>query len=347
MNARIAAVLVVLLAILGGGALYSYQQERERRPSNLGTLGQPLFKELKAAEVARIRIVDPKATLTLERREEGWGIAERAGFPADLNKVREFVLKVIGLKIGQSEPIGDKDRARLNLEGSGTQLELAGADGKALAKLFIGKKYFRQEPENAEKAPGDGRFVALPERKDVVYVVSDPLTQASTKSADWIERTAFKVEKVKTLEVRYPDGAGWRIERSGDNAEWKLVGARPDEKLAVTSANAASYSLSLLELADVAPKDVPAAETGLDNPTLINATTLDGLAYAIKVGKLSGENYYVAFSASGTPTDKKLEERLPREKLLSEHVLLIAKAKLDDTLRKRADLLEKKDDTKK
>jgi hypothetical protein len=44
---------------------------------------------------------------------------------------------------------------------------------------------------------------------------------------------------------------------------------------------------------------------------------------------------------------KKLEERLPREKLLSNYVLLIPKAKLEDTLKKRAELLEKKEDEKK
>src|SRR5205807_6921955 len=107
MNARIAAVLVVLLAIIGGGALYYYQQERSRQPANAGALGQPLLKDLKVAEIASIRIVAPKATLTLQRKDEGWVIAERDGFPADLGKVRGFVLQALGLKVGQSEPIGE------------------------------------------------------------------------------------------------------------------------------------------------------------------------------------------------------------------------------------------------
>src|SRR5207244_11642778 len=135
MNARVAIVLVVLLAVLGGGALlYSYQ-ERTRRPENVSALGKPLLKELKAADIAAIRIVEPKATLTIQRKDDGWVIAERRGFPADVAKVREFALKLIGLKVGQSEPIGEKDRARLNLDASGTQVELSAADGKPLGKL--------------------------------------------------------------------------------------------------------------------------------------------------------------------------------------------------------------------
>jgi hypothetical protein len=349
MNARIALILVVLLALLGGGALVYYQQERDRRPANVAALGQPLFADLRAAEIASIRITAPKATLTLEQKEGAWTIAERNGFPADVAKVRGFVLTLIGLKVGQSEPIGDKDRARLNLDASGTQVQLSGTDAKALARLVVGKKYFTREADDPEKAPGDGRFVALPDSKDVVYVVSDPLTQASARTADWIDRTSFQVENVKTLELRYPDGSGWRIERPGDNSDWKLVGARPDEKLDVTRANSASYSLRLLELADVAPKDLPPAETGLEHPTLINATTLDGLAYSIRVGKLVGDDHYVSFTSSGATSaeDPKLEERLGREKLLSGHVLLIPRAKLEDTLRKRSELLEKTDDNKK
>ena len=352
MNRRFAGVLLVLLAVLGGAALLYHHQERSRRPANVGTLGQTLLKDLKVADVAAIRIAEPKATLTLERKEQLWTIAERGGFPADPAKVREFLISAIGLKVGQSEPIGEKDRARLNLDASGTQVEFLGADGKPLARLTAGKKYFKREVENPEKARGDGRFVVVSADAQTVYLISDPLGQASAKSADWIDRSSFKVEKVKSLEVRYPDGEGWRIERSGDNADWRLAGARPGEKLEVTRANAASYSLNLLELADVAPKDTK--DTGLDKPTVIDASTLDGLAYHIKVGKPAGENLYVSFTSSGTPkADEKdaerakaLQERLPREKLLSQYVLLIPKQKLEDTLKKRSELLEKKDDKK-
>lgn len=353
MNARLALILVVMLAVLGGGALLYYQQERARRPENVGALGQTLFKDLKAADIAALRIVEPKAKLTVERKDDRWVLAERDGFPADVGKVREFVLQALALKVGQSEPIGDKDRARLNIDESGTQVEFAGADGKTLARLIVGKKYFKREVDNPDKARADGRFVALPSDAKTVYLVSDPLAQASTRSSEWIDRSSFQVEKVKTLELRYPDGSGWRIERDADNSDWRLAGAMPGEKVDVSRANSASYSLSLLELADVAPKD--AKDTGLDDPVLIDATTLDGLAYSIKVGRLQGDSHYVSFTSSGTLTKddkdaerlKKLEERLPREKLLSQYVLLMPKSKLEDTLKKRADLLEKKDDAKK
>jgi Domain of unknown function (DUF4340) len=340
-NARVAAILVVLLAVLGGGALLYQQQERARRPENVDTLGRALFKDLKAADIAAIRIVEPNATLTVQRKDERWVIAERGDFPADLSKVREFVLKTIGLKVGQSEPLGDKDRARLNLDESGTRVEFKNSEDKSIGVLVVGRKYFKREVENPDKAIPDGRFVVLPGEAGTAYLVADPLTQATIKTAEWIDRSSFQVEKVKTLAVRYPDGGGYRIERAADNADWKLVGARPGEKLDIPRANAASYSLQLLELADVAPKD--AKDTGLDKPISVDATNLEGASYAIKVGKLAGDNYYVTFTASGVKPDAKDAERV---KIQSQHVLLIPKSKLEDTLKQRADLLEKKEDKK-
>lgn len=336
MNARLAAILVVLLAVLGGAALLYQREQGARRPDNAATLGRTLLKDLQAADIAAVRIVEPKATLTVQRKDDRWVIAERADFPADLAKVREFVLKALGLKVGQSEPLGEKDRARLNLDASGTRVEFKAADGKDLAVFTAGRKYFKREVDNPAKAIPDGRFIALPGEPGTAYLVGDPLTQASANSAEWIDRTSFQVEKVKTLEVRYPAGGGWRIERAGDNADWQLVGARPGEKLDVSRANAASYSLQLLELADVAPKDV--ADTGLDKPIAVDATTLEGLSYAIKVGKLAGDDYYVSFTSSG---NHKSEDKAAREKTLSQHVLLIPKSKLEDTLKPRAELLEK------
>jgi len=336
-NARFVAILVVLLVVLGGAALLAQREDRAQRPQNVATLGQPLLKDLKAAAIARIRITEPKSVLTLERKEEGWVIAEREGFPADLAKVRDFVVKMVGLKIAQSEPIGEKDRARLSLDSpTATQLEFVGADGNPLAKLLVGKKIFRSEPENPEKAPGDGRFVLSPADDKTVYMVSDPLSQTTAKTSEWIDRRSFQIEKVKTLDVRYPGGEGWRLERAGDNAPWKLAELKPGEQVDSSRANAATYSLGMLELADVAPKGVSPEATGLDKPTRLTATTFGGLSYAVRIGKLEGQDYYVTLESGGADKDK----------LFTQRVLLIAKSRLEDTLKKRAELVEKKDTKK-
>jgi len=356
MNARIAAVLVVLLAALGGGALLVYQQERARQPTAADALGQPVLPGLQAADVATLVIREPGATLTLQRREASWVIAERAGFPADLEQVRQLVLAVLGLKVGAAEPIGDQDRARLGLDAKGTQLEFRGADGKSLATLVVGKKYFKREPENPAQAPGDGRFVMLPEAPGRVVIVADPLALATAQSATWIAKPGFGAEKVRSMEVDLAGGGRWRVARASVEGDWKLTPLYAGEKLEVLRANSATYSLNRIEIADVAAPGARPEVTGLDRPATVVASTFDGLTYTLKLGKLRGENYYATVWVSGEPQPtgadaaeraKSIAARLSGERALAGHILLIARSKFEDVLKKRAELLEKKDPGKK
>ncbi|MDX1374359.1 MAG: DUF4340 domain-containing protein [Burkholderiales bacterium] len=375
MSARALAVLVALALVLGGGALWMRAQQRAGEAPGVARLGQPVLKDLKAAEVAAIRIEAPAGTLSIARSGERWTIAEREGFPADLERVRGFVLKAIELKVGQSEPIGAADRTRLALnasgEGAGTRVRFDAADGTPLARLVVGKKYFKQPPDDPKTAGADGRYVLRPEEPDTVIVVSEPLEQASVQSAMWVDRRGIAAEGVKTLEARLADGERWKIARASEDSAWTLEGEIPaGQQVAVTKANAASYSMSLLEITDVAPPGITPAESGLDKPSVVTATTFDGLSYALRIGKAVDGKRYAAVTIEGEPSkarapkadesdadkanrDKEfaerraaLEQRLAREKALEPYVLLIDSIKLEDVLQKRAVFLEKKDDKK-
>ena len=355
MNARVAAVLLVLLAVLGGGALLVYQQERARQPA-AAALGEPVVRGLQAADIARIVIREPGATLSLQRRDENWVIAERAGFPADLEQVRRLVLAVLGLKVGGTEPIGDQDRARLKLDGKGTQLEFRGADGEPLATLVVGRKYFKREPENADQASADGRFVMRPEAPNTALIVADPLALATAQSATWVAKTGFGAERVRSMEVDFAGGGKWRVERPSVEGDWKLTPRYAGEKLDVIRANSATYSLNRVEIADVAAPGARTEVTGLDKPTTVVASTFDGLTYTLKLGKLRGDDYHATLWVSGEPKatgadaaerSASIAARLPAEKALAGHILLVSRSKFEDVLKKRTELLEKKDTGKK
>ena len=205
MNKGVVIIFGFLALVMGAGAIVAL---RDQGASTLVAgdtkLGQPLLPQLKAADVARITIREPEASITLEKKNQRWVINERAGFPADLDKVTELVVKAIELKIGQAEGIGDKDRARMQLgapgaaEGAATAVQFAAADGKMLAELWIGKKYFKSAPEgDAAKAQGDGRFVMLPSDTGRVVTVADPLKQATSSATDWIAREGVVVENIQ------------------------------------------------------------------------------------------------------------------------------------------------------
>ncbi|MBI3375082.1 MAG: DUF4340 domain-containing protein [Betaproteobacteria bacterium] len=355
MNLRIVVILLVLGLVMAGAALVVHQREASTTPA--GQLGQPLLKNLKASDVASISIREPKSGITLEKKGERWSVAERNGFPADLAKVSELVIKAIGLRVGQSEPLGEKDRVRLELaepgkDGAGTLVEYRGADGKPLARLLVGKKYFKSEPENPARALADGRFVLLPEDPKIVYTVADPLAFATAKTSEWVSREGVAIERIKSLEVKLAGGETWKIERASDGPDWKLAGAKPGDKLDTSRANAASYSLNSLAIEDLAASAKP-EDNGLDKPELVTAATFEGLTYTLRIGKLADDKYPVQVQVEGAleksdKPDAKKPERLERERSLKDFVVLIQKSKLADTLKKRGELLEqKKQGTKK
>jgi len=374
MNKPFLAILGVLVVVMGGGALLVFNQNASQKPAVSAQLGQPLLKGFKASEVSAIVIRDPKSTLTLAKKDDRWTIAEKNGFAADLDKVTDLVVKSIELKAGQVEPVGEKDRARLNLaepgrEGAATSITFKAVDGKILAELLVGKKYFKKEPEgDSSKAQGDGRFVILPSDPKQVYIVADPLRLASATSGDWISKEGVAIERVKSLEVKPSEGKdGYKIERVTDGIDWKLDGGGVQtavQKLDVSRANAASYTLSRIDIEDLAAAD---ANTGLDKPTMVTATTFDGLTYTLRLGNVEKDRMFVKVEVEGTPArestppkadekaedkakreksfadeKKKLEERVAREKTLKDYVLIVSAKKFSDTLKKRSELLEQK-----
>ena len=85
--------------------------------------------------------------------------------------------------------------------------------------------------------------------------------------ADWIEQGGFRGREGQDHGGAVPRGAAGESSARATMPTGSWPARSRDEKLEVTKANAASYSLALIELADVAPKDAKPEQTGLDKPT--------------------------------------------------------------------------------
>jgi hypothetical protein len=374
MNARLLRLLLVALIVIGGGALWMYQKERAVQPPAVA-LGEPLLGSLQAAEVAEIRIVAPGGKITLRRAGPGWVIAERGDFPADFAKVRNFVLAALALKTGQTDPIGPADRTRLQLddpaakEGAGTLVEFAAADGKPLARLIVGRKYFKTTPENPERAKADGRFVLRPDAENggaTAIIVADPLEQAGTKPSLWIERRALAASEPVSIDVRHADGDHWRLERGpGADAVWKLDGAKPGEKLTETTVLSIVAAAGGLDIADIVEKDPQRAAKDLAKATVITVVTRDGLTYTLKVGPPEDQKQYAVATIEGSLPEARepvagekpaeaaardkafagrigaIRARRPSPEALAQFAFIVPEHTLVDLTKKRADLLEK------
>jgi hypothetical protein len=328
MNRKQFLVLVLTLIVLGGaGFVLFYQNLSEYRESGQ-KIGAKLLPTLKVADVAQIEVRDAKTHSTLVRKDNGWVVQERSSYPAEFKAISDLIIKLIDLKVVQSETIGESLLPRVQLvepakakeagEGAGTQIEMKDAQGKTLANLVLGKTILKKDPgnplPNAVDGVPAGRYVRVLDKNSVV-VVSDPLANASAEPGKWLDKAFAKAERIKTLTLA-GDG-GWKISRDQEWSQWKFASGGGD--LDASSAVAAVNGLSNLSFNDVSVTGKPEDEGKV---AVLTAETFDNLTYTYRIAKRkTGDDYIVNISVAGEPPaartpekDEKPEEKERRDK---------------------------------
>ena len=372
MNRKQFLILVIMLVVLGGAGLALFWQDIAHYRESGARIGAKLLPELKVADVTQVRLQDARDEVTLVNKGDGWGVQERGGYPANVQDISSLLVKLVELKVTQSETVGASLLPRVELvapaagakEGIGTLVEFKDKDGKVLASLVLGKKVLKKDPlnplPNARDGVPAGRYVLVAGKENVV-VVSDPLNVAEAKPGKWLAKDFFKVERVKTLAVG-PEGASpeWKITRDVEWGQWKIAGAGT---LDASSAVAAVNALGNLSFTDVAVKPVEA-----EKPMTIVAETFDNLTYRLNLAPRKGaDEYALNFTVSGEPpakrtaekdekseererrdkdyeeSRKRLTERLAKEKALSKWTFVVAKSAVEPMLKERAKMTARKD----
>ena len=326
MNRKQFLLLVLALVVLGaaGGALL-WQNMSDYHASG-ARIGAKLLPQLAVADVARIELRDAKTRATLIRKEQWWIVEERGGYPADFKAISDLIIKLADLKVVQAETVGESLLPRVELvepgkgEGTGTQVELKDAAGKTLANVVLGKKVLKKDPGNPLPSAVDGvpagryvRVIGVKDKDgDQVVVVSDPLAIAEAHPGRWLDKTFFKIDRIRTLAVSDGGAINWKIARELEWEQWKFAGGGGE--LSAGAAGAAANALTGLAFNDVAAEAKPETE---GKPVTVIAETFDNLVYTLKIAKLkSGSDYLVSVSVAGEPPRERPAEKgeKPEEK---------------------------------
>jgi hypothetical protein len=337
-------ILVLALIVLGGAGIVVFRQDIDAYRASGAKIGAPLLPKFKLADVAQVTLKDAKAQTTLVRRETGWVVRERADYPANFQDISDLMVKLVELKVTQSEQVGASLLPRLDLnepenigdtaqppkaadaaapqnsgdaakprrgEGVGILLEFKDAQGKDLARLVLGKIVKKKDPLNPLPTAVDGvpagRYVLPATAKgNTVVVVSDPLSRADANPGKWLNKDFFKAERIRTLTVG-PDGGApsWKITRTEEWGQWKFASGGGD--LAASRAVGAVNALSSMTFNDVAVNARP--EDG-EKPVVATAETFDNLTYTVRVAKQkSGEDYLVTVTVAGEPPKARIPDK--------------------------------------
>jgi hypothetical protein len=343
MNRKQFLILVLALAVLGGAGLALFWQDIGAYRASGAKIGARLLPQFKLAEVAQMRLQDARQQVTLVRKENGWFVQERGGYPANFQEISDLMVKLAELKVTQSDPVPATLLARVELNepgkagdtaqppksadaaapqkgadtppqktgaGTGTLIEFKDAGGKPLARLILGKKILKKDPlnplPNAVDGVPAGRYVLRTDAKETVaVVVSDPLNNADANPGRWLQKDFFKADRIKTLTVGPAGGTGWKITRTEEWGQWKFASGGGD--LAASRAVAAVNALGSMSFIDVAIDEKPEE---LEKPHTVVAETFDNLTYTIKIAKRkSGEDYLVNVSVAGEPPKARVLEK--------------------------------------
>jgi hypothetical protein len=380
MNRKQLILIFLALAILGGAGLVLMNHKDSTWSAPQGKMGQKLFPNFPVNDVATIHIKAAGGDLHLGTKDGTWRVHERADYPANYSEIHDLLVKLLDLKISQSEPIGASQLARMELEapgktnGSGTLVEFLDKQGKTLQSMLLGKTHTEQSSRPSPYGGGeypDGRYLLLSDDKKDLLLVSDPLNSLGVNPESWLDRDFFKIEKLQSISLVSTNATNsWKLTRETESAPWILADAGPGEVLDSNKVSSLAGTVSYPSFMDVASNTAPAV-TGLDKPMALTLATFDHFTYDLKIGgKTPENNYYLTVAAAAEipaqraagkdekPEDKakldkefqdktkELKDKLAKEKSCAQWVYLVNSGLVDPLIRDRSQLLVDKNEEK-
>jgi hypothetical protein len=228
---------------------------------------------------------DNKVLVTLKRGGDGWSVAEKSGYPADLAKIREFLLKLDAATLIEAKTSNSKHYADLGVDdvagkdAKGVQVDIAGL--ATPLKLIIG---------NYNGAGGGGTFVRLP-GQDQSWLTKGNLS-VDKSIAEWEKRdlTDIADARLKSVTLTSPDAKVLRIykEHSGDT-NFKVADVpKGRETSSEFAANGLGSTLVGLKADDAFPaKDVAPG----DKVYKAEYAAFDGLVVDVTAWEKDGKDY--------------------------------------------------------
>ena len=257
MKARNLYVLVAAAVVAVGAAvalrtLHAPRTEADERD-------QPLLPQLRGHvnDVSGITVTGAgdKVVATLARGKDGWTIAERSGYPADIGPIRELLVKLDRATLVEPKTEDPKRYRDIGVDdvkdpdAKGVRVDLAGL--AAPVRLIVGtfgasSGTFVRRDDEAQSWLASGNL-------DV------PKTVAGWEKRDVVDLPAARLASIA---LRSPDGGKLDLYKEhADDASFKVADVPAGRKVEQGKAETVAAALSGLRVDDVAAaKDAPPPE---------------------------------------------------------------------------------------
>lgn len=341
MTTRTVTVLAAALVVLGAVALIAQYDPQPPAPGG-GLLLPDLGEDLD--QVTRLSVVGAGSApvATLERGEDGsWSVAERDGYPADVEQVRQTLISLAEARIVEPKTANPDFYDRLGVEG--VEDEAAGGVAVTLTGAEVPVNVIVGDTEGTSQV-----YVREADQAQSFLVDRNP--DVGNETTDWLatEILAIPGDRMARVTVTHPDGEVVSVSKADpEQSNFDLEEMPPGRELQYASvANVMGNVLSSLNLQDVEPR------TDTDEPvTVTEFVTFDGLAITAESVEREDEPW-VAFRAEfrapaeeSEPEDDETggtdvaAEALELDRRLSPWRFRIASFQFDQMTRRLDDLL--------
>lgn len=300
--ARVLALSIAAAAAIGAAILLA--PDRTSPPP----MDQPIaaFPGLAARlpAAATIEVARHDGRVTLRRDGERWTIAERGGYPARPERVRELLVGLAELRLTEPRTANPDLLSRLGLEdplqpgASGTLLRVLDGAGAPLAELVIGRRRVRTAGNLPETA-----YVRRP--AETQAWLAEGRIPADHDPNLWLPRDIANLprERLREAVITRPGAAPFTVRRGPDpDGELSLEplpeGREPDpDRLA-----AVARAFEALTLADVRPEAEATGEEAGEG----RWTFTDGLVIRVRLRR-DGEALWLLLRAEGSEEAARLD----------------------------------------
>jgi len=374
MNSKQLKLLVIIFVCIGVVGYLLVTQNNKSWSQGEQAIGGKVMPDFPMNDVTQIALKSNIGEATLVKVDETWRVSDRANYAADFSKIRELLLAVGECKILRKMQVGESQLGRLELltpekaDKTGLLLTFKGETDKEIGTLLLGKQSMRKS-ESSSFGGGefpDGRYLLPDGDSSRIAFVSETFSNVETGAKAWLDKTFFKIEKLKSVEVTHADPLqSWTVNRESETGEMILAGLGEKEELDSSRSYSLKNVLSSPSFNDIASSDIGDEDLGLDAPIKAMLTTFDGFNYEIHMGKANqDEEYPIRLQVSAdintqrNPAEgekeedkerldkehadqvKALQDKLEAEQKFQGHTFMVSKWTVDALTKPRSDYIK-------
>ena len=297
------AYQALLLLTFGGASLALGINMQPKPTPPVAEAGQPAFPGL--AQVlplaARIDITANGTSTTLIHTgtdaASGWGVAERAGYPVDAQKLRSLFANLGDLRLMEPRTADPALIARLGVNdpqaksATGTGLRVLDAQGRVLASLILGHRGVRPRPGMPDQ-------LYLRRAADASAWLAEGKLDVSPDPLGWVQHEIFdiKANQIRSVEI-HRDGATLNLHRQGNGL---VLDTPPPGKIDDVRLIEVAQALEGMSFTDVRPGALPGTAVGS-----VQFITNAGQRVTILLSR-DGEAVWARFAVSDSDADMTL-----------------------------------------